>query len=54
MAMTFNLADLFERVAHRVPERTALICGESRSTFGELEHRANQVAPAANFNLRPR
>ncbi len=44
MAMTFNLADLFERVADRVPERTALICGESRSTFGELEHRANQVA----------
>lgn len=44
MALTFNLADLFERVADRVPDRTALICGESRTRFSELEARANQVA----------
>ena len=44
MALTFNLADLFERVADRVPERTALICADHRTTFGELEARSNQIA----------
>ncbi|MFP6664777.1 MAG: acyl-CoA synthetase [Deltaproteobacteria bacterium] len=44
MNTTFNLADLFERVVDRVPQRTALICGDKRSTFQELEARANQLA----------
>ena len=44
MAMHFNLADLFEKVADTVPDREALVCGQQRSTFAQLESRANQLA----------
>jgi non-ribosomal peptide synthetase component F len=44
--MNFNLADLFESVADAVPERTALVCGEQRRTFAQLDRRANQCAHA--------
>ncbi|MCP3983551.1 MAG: acyl-CoA synthetase [bacterium] len=44
MKRTFNIADLFELVADAMPEREALVCGEARSTFGELEERANRLA----------
>lgn len=41
---TFNLADLFEMVVDTVPaEREALICGDSRHTFQEIDARANQL-----------
>lgn len=42
--MAFNLADLFEYAVDAVPQRTALICGPDRRTYGELEARANQAA----------
>jgi 3-oxocholest-4-en-26-oate---CoA ligase len=42
----FNLADLFELVADAVPERTALVAGEARLTYAELDKRANRVANA--------
>ena len=41
---TFNLADIWEYVAGRVPEREAVVCGEHRVTFAQLEARANQLA----------
>ena len=44
MSMHFNLADLFEKVADTVPDREALVCGEQRATFAQLESRANQMA----------
>jgi len=45
MSKTYNLADLFEMVVDTVPaDREALICGESRVTFQQLESRANQLA----------
>jgi acyl-CoA synthetase (AMP-forming)/AMP-acid ligase II len=44
MAKHFNLADLFEMVADKVPSRDALVCGEQRATFAQLEQRANQMA----------
>ena len=44
--MNFNLADLFESIADAVPERTALVCGEQRRTFAQLDRRANQCAHA--------
>jgi acyl-CoA synthetase (AMP-forming)/AMP-acid ligase II len=44
MAVHFNLADLFEMVADKVPSRTALVCGEQRATFAQLEQRANRLA----------
>src|SRR5665811_842042 len=42
--MEFNLADLFEAVADAVPDRTALIAGDRRLTYRELDERANRVA----------
>jgi len=44
MRKAFNLADLFEMVADKVPDRDALVCGEQRATFAELEQRSNQMA----------
>ena len=40
----FNLADLFEVVADACPERMALVAGEARLTYADLESRANRVA----------
>jgi fatty-acyl-CoA synthase len=40
----FNLADLFEIVADTVPDRLALVAGDSRLTYGDLEERANRLA----------
>src|ERR1700693_1285391 len=42
--MEFNLADLFEAVADAVPDRTALIAGDRRLKYRELDERANRVA----------
>lgn len=44
MSKAFNLADLFEMVADKVPERDALVCGAARTTFEQLEQRSNQMA----------
>jgi fatty-acyl-CoA synthase len=41
---TFNLADLFEVVVDAVPDRPALIAGDARLTYRELDERANRVA----------
>ena len=42
--MDFNLADIFESVADTVPDREALIFGDRRLTYAELERRANRLA----------
>ncbi|MFI0449054.1 acyl-CoA synthetase [Actinomadura sp. 6N118] len=44
MSRSFNLADLFEIVADSVPGKLALVAGESRLTYRELDERANRVA----------
>jgi acyl-CoA synthetase (AMP-forming)/AMP-acid ligase II len=44
MKKAFNLADMFELVAQKVPERDALVCGDDRTSFAELDTRANQMA----------
>jgi len=41
-----NLAVLLEDSARNVPDRTAVICGEVRLTYAELNAKANQVANA--------
>ena len=41
---TFNLADLFECIADAVPDRTALVAGDVRLTYRELDERANRIA----------
>jgi 3-oxocholest-4-en-26-oate---CoA ligase len=40
----FNLADLFEIVVDTVPDRLALVAGEARLTYRELNERANRFA----------
>ena len=42
--MEYNLADLFECVADAVPDRTALVHGDRRLTFRELDERATRLA----------
>ncbi len=42
--MEFNLADLFEIVADAVPDRVALVAGDRKLTFRELDERANRFA----------
>jgi fatty-acyl-CoA synthase len=40
--MEFNLADLFELVADRIPDRLALVAGDRRLTYRELDERATR------------
>jgi acyl-CoA synthetase (AMP-forming)/AMP-acid ligase II len=42
--MVLNVADLVEHAVDLVPERTAVVCGERRVTYAELEARTNQLA----------
>jgi 3-oxocholest-4-en-26-oate---CoA ligase len=42
--MEFNLADLYEIVADAVPDRMALVAGQQRRTYAQLEERANRFA----------
>jgi acyl-CoA synthetase (AMP-forming)/AMP-acid ligase II len=42
--ISFNLADLFESVVDTVPERLALVAGDVRLTYKELDQRANRLA----------
>ncbi|HEU5300796.1 MAG TPA: acyl-CoA synthetase [Acidimicrobiia bacterium] len=44
--MEYNLADLFEKVVDTVPEREALVYGDRRLTFTQVEDRANRLAHA--------
>ncbi len=40
----WNLADLFESVADAVPERTAIVIGDRRLSFREVDERATRLA----------
>ena len=42
--MQFNLADLFEAVVDTVPDRIALVAGDERVSFADLDARANRAA----------
>ena len=42
--MVFNVADLFEHAVDIAPDRTAIVCGNRRVTFAELDARSNQLA----------
>jgi fatty-acyl-CoA synthase len=44
--MEFNLADLFEIVVDRAPDRLALVAGDRRLTYAQLDARANRLANA--------
>src|SRR5205823_4114495 len=49
--LTFNIADLFECVADTVPEREAVVCGDRRLTYAELDERATRLAHALRTEL---
>ena len=42
--MEFNLADLFEGIVDAIPDRTALVVGDARLTYAELDAAANRTA----------
>lgn len=42
--MSFNIADLFEHVADAVPDRRALVVGERRLSYRDLDGRSNRLA----------
>ncbi len=42
--MAWNIADLIEHVADRVPDRVAIIVGDRAETYRELEENANRLA----------
>jgi acyl-CoA synthetase (AMP-forming)/AMP-acid ligase II len=44
--VAFNIADIFEHAVDLMPERLALVCGEQRRTYAELDERANRAAHA--------
>ena len=44
MAGTFNIADLYESLARAYPERTALVSGDRRLSFADLDRRADRLA----------
>jgi 3-oxocholest-4-en-26-oate---CoA ligase len=44
--MRFNIADLFECVVDHVADREALVCGDRRVTYAELDERSTRLAHA--------
>ncbi|MDQ2677552.1 MAG: acyl-CoA synthetase [Actinomycetota bacterium] len=42
--LTYNLADQWEAVSDRVADREAVVCGNRRLTYAQLEERANRLA----------
>jgi 3-oxocholest-4-en-26-oate---CoA ligase len=46
LPLSFNLANLFEAVVDRIPDREAVIVGDRRLTYAELDERANRLANA--------
>ncbi len=44
--MEFNIADLFESVVDVIPDRTAMVAGDERLTYAELDQRSNRMAHA--------
>src|SRR5258708_9902843 len=52
--MECNIADLFESLVDVAPDRTALVSGDRRLTFAQLDERANRVAHAlTSRGVRP-
>src|SRR5689334_21496051 len=51
----FNIADLFECVADTVPDREAVVCGDRRLTYRQLDERATRLAHALQqeFGMQP-
>lgn len=48
--MEFNLADLFESVADALPDQEAVVCGDTRLTYKQLDERATRLAHCLQAN----
>jgi acyl-CoA synthetase (AMP-forming)/AMP-acid ligase II len=44
VAVALNIADLAEHAIDAVPDRVALICGDGKLTYAQLEEKANRLA----------
>jgi acyl-CoA synthetase (AMP-forming)/AMP-acid ligase II len=44
VSLSYNIADLFESLVDVMPDKEALVCGDRRLTFAQLEGRANRLA----------
>jgi 3-oxocholest-4-en-26-oate---CoA ligase len=44
--MQFQMADIFESVADAIPDREAMVCGDRRLTYAELDDRTTRLAHA--------
>jgi len=42
--MEWNIADLVERIVDLAPDREALVCGDARRSYAQLEERSNRLA----------
>ena len=42
--MAYNAADMFEHTVDVVPDRIAIVCGDDRRTYAELDARSNALA----------
>jgi acyl-CoA synthetase (AMP-forming)/AMP-acid ligase II len=42
--MEFNLADMLESIADAIPDQEAVICGDTRLTYKQLDERATRLA----------
>ncbi|GAA3653436.1 acyl-CoA synthetase [Nonomuraea antimicrobica] len=52
--MEFNHADLFEGLADAIGDRTAVVCGQERRTYAELEAESNRLAHyLLDLGIRP-
>jgi acyl-CoA synthetase (AMP-forming)/AMP-acid ligase II len=53
--MEWNIADLVERIVDLAPDREALVCGDQRRTYAQLEERSNRLANhLASVGIGPR
>jgi len=41
---SYQIADLFEAIADAVPDNVAIVCGDQRISYRELDHRATRLA----------
>lgn len=44
--MSYQIADIFEAIADAVPDRIAIVCGDDRLTYAQLDERATRMAHA--------
>ncbi|WP_061299433.1 acyl-CoA synthetase [Herbidospora cretacea] len=51
--MRFHHADLFEGIADAIGDRTAVICGDARATYAELDTAATRLANHLSAHVKP-